>query len=480
MLRRERRYTVKPKSGDALLVQSATAGEAAPGDILLAWTPGRTPADDTLACTRVARRRYGGARPADVRGARQGPGAVARRSDHGQGPRPRGQSAPAARVAGDALPGPAEQRRWPMSPPAARAVASKREEAAAEATWRRNGDLPFQRMDEETLVVDPRTREVHLLNETAARIWELLESPRSIPDAVRHARRRVRRRAGRAPARRRDPGGRPRPKGPALRRVGVTFGVAPRCEDDEAIGVSESVDGPAPGRAGAGLGGLQAGAAQRLARADPALQHPVPALLQLRPRRRARRAGGRRLRDAGARALDRGDPAPPRRAARGRLAVPVAHGRRGAVAPGPVPVPRPRPRAQPRGAAPQQRHDAASGGRRPPGVVQQPPRRQREPLRRHARGPRQHHADPRLVPADLGRCAAPARARDDRAAQVHRDAPERPRGRGDARPGRGRRLPLPGRRHHHRPPRRDQQQPGHAHRTRRRSSGSTAARCATW
>jgi PqqD family protein of HPr-rel-A system len=37
-------------------------------------------------------------------------------------------------------------------------------------------------MEEEAIVVNPRTREVHLLNETAARIWELLETPRSIDD----------------------------------------------------------------------------------------------------------------------------------------------------------------------------------------------------------------------------------------------------------------------------------------------------------
>ena len=43
--------------------------------------------------------------------------------------------------------------------------------------------LPYQRLDdEETIVVDPRSREVHLLNETAARIWELLASARTIED----------------------------------------------------------------------------------------------------------------------------------------------------------------------------------------------------------------------------------------------------------------------------------------------------------
>jgi PqqD family protein of HPr-rel-A system len=47
-------------------------------------------------------------------------------------------------------------------------------------TYARDPGVPHQKMDEETIVVDPRTREVHLLNETAARIWELLASPRSL------------------------------------------------------------------------------------------------------------------------------------------------------------------------------------------------------------------------------------------------------------------------------------------------------------
>jgi actin-like ATPase involved in cell morphogenesis len=51
----------------------------------------------------------------------------------------------------------------------------------AEKSWQRDRGLPFQRMDEEAIVVNPRTREVHLLNESAARIWELLDEPLSIP-----------------------------------------------------------------------------------------------------------------------------------------------------------------------------------------------------------------------------------------------------------------------------------------------------------
>lgn len=48
---------------------------------------------------------------------------------------------------------------------------------------RRVSSLPFQKMNDEVLVVDPRTREVHLLNATATRIWDLLESPRT-PDQI--------------------------------------------------------------------------------------------------------------------------------------------------------------------------------------------------------------------------------------------------------------------------------------------------------
>jgi PqqD family protein of HPr-rel-A system len=51
-------------------------------------------------------------------------------------------------------------------------------------TFKRDPGLPFQKLDEETIVVDPRSREVHLLNETAARIWELLASPRSLDELV--------------------------------------------------------------------------------------------------------------------------------------------------------------------------------------------------------------------------------------------------------------------------------------------------------
>jgi hypothetical protein len=56
--------------------------------------------------------------------------------------------------------------------------------SAATTHWTRDPGLPFQRMDEDAIVINPETREVHLLNGTAARIWELLETPLSIDDLV--------------------------------------------------------------------------------------------------------------------------------------------------------------------------------------------------------------------------------------------------------------------------------------------------------
>jgi hypothetical protein len=52
----------------------------------------------------------------------------------------------------------------------------------SQGRWRRDNALPFQKLDEETIVVDPTRREVHLLNETAARLWELLASPQSLDE----------------------------------------------------------------------------------------------------------------------------------------------------------------------------------------------------------------------------------------------------------------------------------------------------------
>jgi len=54
----------------------------------------------------------------------------------------------------------------------------------SEGAIKRIASLPFQKLNEETLVVDPKTREVHLLNATATRVWELLESPQTVNDLL--------------------------------------------------------------------------------------------------------------------------------------------------------------------------------------------------------------------------------------------------------------------------------------------------------
>ena len=48
--------------------------------------------------------------------------------------------------------------------------------------WRRDSKLPFQKLEEDTIVVDPARREVHLLNPTGSRLWELLAAARSVDE----------------------------------------------------------------------------------------------------------------------------------------------------------------------------------------------------------------------------------------------------------------------------------------------------------
>ena len=48
----------------------------------------------------------------------------------------------------------------------------------------RVAELPFSKLDSQILVVVAKTREVHLLNESAARIWDLLQSPETVVGLV--------------------------------------------------------------------------------------------------------------------------------------------------------------------------------------------------------------------------------------------------------------------------------------------------------
>ena len=53
-----------------------------------------------------------------------------------------------------------------------------------ESRFQRIPELPFTRVGEQVLVVVAKTREVHLLNESAARIWELLEESETLDSLV--------------------------------------------------------------------------------------------------------------------------------------------------------------------------------------------------------------------------------------------------------------------------------------------------------
>lgn len=75
---------------------------------------------------------------------------------------------------------------------APRTPAGARPAGSARAQWRRGAGLTHQSLDEATVVVDPSGREIHLLNETAGRVWELCASPCSFEDLVTALRREFR------------------------------------------------------------------------------------------------------------------------------------------------------------------------------------------------------------------------------------------------------------------------------------------------
>lgn len=51
-------------------------------------------------------------------------------------------------------------------------------------TLLRRNDLPFRKLAEEAVVVNPRTREVHVLDEVGAHIWDLLAQEQTLADVV--------------------------------------------------------------------------------------------------------------------------------------------------------------------------------------------------------------------------------------------------------------------------------------------------------
>jgi hypothetical protein len=76
-LRKHRTYAWKPKgtgmrpflkTGESLYIQAAGEGELGAGDVLLTWTPGKTPDRDVLACQRVTGARRAGAAKVEILG----------------------------------------------------------------------------------------------------------------------------------------------------------------------------------------------------------------------------------------------------------------------------------------------------------------------------------------------------------------------------------------------------------------------------
>jgi Coenzyme PQQ synthesis protein D (PqqD) len=52
-------------------------------------------------------------------------------------------------------------------------------------TYRRRDELPSSKLEVGTVVVNPHTREVHLLNGMGSRVWELLAASCTVGDLVR-------------------------------------------------------------------------------------------------------------------------------------------------------------------------------------------------------------------------------------------------------------------------------------------------------
>jgi hypothetical protein len=52
----------------------------------------------------------------------------------------------------------------------------------AHESYRRVDTLPWRNVDGEIVVVDPRQHRVHVLNETASRMWEFLDHEHTVED----------------------------------------------------------------------------------------------------------------------------------------------------------------------------------------------------------------------------------------------------------------------------------------------------------
>lgn len=55
----------------------------------------------------------------------------------------------------------------------------------ARERFHRDSDLAFRVLAGEAVLIDPRRREVHVLNETGTRVWELLAEPLTLGELTR-------------------------------------------------------------------------------------------------------------------------------------------------------------------------------------------------------------------------------------------------------------------------------------------------------
>lgn len=61
----------------------------------------------------------------------------------------------------------------------------KREDVEARSRVRQISDCAYQCIEGEVLIVRPRDRQLHLLNETGAALWNWMETPRTVDELSR-------------------------------------------------------------------------------------------------------------------------------------------------------------------------------------------------------------------------------------------------------------------------------------------------------
>ena len=52
------------------------------------------------------------------------------------------------------------------------------------ATVERTGDYPFQKIVDETVIVEPKAKLMHQLDEVGSNIWEFLDTPHTVEEII--------------------------------------------------------------------------------------------------------------------------------------------------------------------------------------------------------------------------------------------------------------------------------------------------------